>query len=287
VARRVEIDEHWSRPLEELRVGDHVTRTVEATVAGVTGGHLPELDHGRSQGLTILPGQTRRSTEIDANEVIGRISRSFELRIDSDQPINISPVRLVWWNTDTEIEWRSAAKATRLEPLPRDVDGLVRALMTEAREAHRTGRYGITAMIALFGIGLFLALALLVMATRKRSPEDRALLDAIRENPQPINGVRALLAWGETVFPGHHPLSLERLGQRLGKEAGRHLADLQRAAFGPGARSIDVLDVTESIIAEARRRRGRDLLDIGIDAVDHLIGPKRHLPEIGGIRKPL
>ncbi|MGI9502420.1 MAG: hypothetical protein ACR2RE_05120, partial [Geminicoccaceae bacterium] len=125
IARDIKIDQGWSEPLDDIRVGDRVTRSITVTAAGVTGAHLPELEQGRSQGLTVLPGQTERRTEITPAGVIGTIRRSFEIRVDVDQPINIRPVRVVWWNTSTEIERRSAAPAVRLEPLPRDVEKLV------------------------------------------------------------------------------------------------------------------------------------------------------------------
>ncbi|MGI9492820.1 MAG: hypothetical protein ACR2QF_10515 [Geminicoccaceae bacterium] len=281
VAKQAEIEEHWSKPLDELRVGDHVTRTVEATVTGATGSHLPELEHGRSSGLTILPGLSERSTEVTSNDVVGRISRTFELRIDTDQPINISPVRLVWWNTDAEIERRIAAEAVRIEPLPRDVEKLVQKLMLEAHEAHTTGRYGVIAIATLGGLGLIAFLAWLLAANRRRAPEDQVLLRSVHKNPDPVKAVSAVLVWGEASFPNERPMSLERLSNLLGDQAGLRLAELQSAAFGQGANRADVADATAEVIAAARNRRGRNLADIGQNVLDYLIGPKRHLPEIG------
>lgn len=286
VARKVEIEEHWSKPLDQLRVGDHVTHTVKALVTGVTGAHLPELDHGRSTGLTILPGQSERSTEVTPNEVIGKIRRSFELRVDVDQPINISPVRLVWWNTDTEIEWRSAAKAVRLEPLPRDVESLVQTLMDEARETHKAGRYGVMALTILGGLALAAVAIWLLTRRRRHSPEDRVLLEAMSENPDPIKAVSAFLAWGEAAFPEdgsqNHPMSLERLSQKLGAPAGHHLNMLQKAAFAPSDEDVDMLDLAKKVIAAVRSQRGRSLSDIQTGIARHLLGPKQHLPRIDG-----
>lgn len=282
VARKVEIEERWSKPPDELRVGDHVTRFVEATVTGATGGHIPELDHGRSSGVTILPGQIERSTEVTANQVVGKISRAFELRIDTDQPINISPVRLVWWNTDSEIEWRSAAKSVRIEALPRDVEKLVEELMAEADQAHKTGRYGVMAITA---SGVFAAFGLMVWSIagmKKRRPEDRILANDLRHRPDPISAVSALLRWGETTFPDDRPLSMEKLSQRLGPDAGEPLARLQRAAFGSDDQAVDSRAVIQEILTLARDRRSRSLADICRACLRYLIGPKRHLPRIDG-----
>lgn len=280
VARKVEIKEHWSKPTDDLRIGDHVTRTIEAKVTGATGSHLPELIHGRSTGLTILPGQTERETDITPNEVIGKISRSFELRIDTDQPINISPVRMVWWNTDTEIEWRSAAKSVRIEPLPRDVDNLVQQLMVEANQAQTTGRYGVLALSILGGLALAVLMAWLVLTMRNRTPEDRILLEAVRSNPDPIKAVAALLHWGEKSFAEDRPMSLERLSAQLDPDAEKALTELQQSAFGEVDRAIDSVAITKTVIAAARNKRGRNLIEIGTDALRYLLGPKRHLPNV-------
>lgn len=280
VARRVEIEEQWSKPLEELRVGDHVTRTVEAVATGVTGSHLPELDHGRSTGLTILPGQTRRSTEVTDDGVIGKIERSFEIRIDIDQPINISPVRVVWWNTDTEIEWRSVAKSVRIEPLPRDVEALVQGLMAEAEETHAAGRYGIMAMTGLGALGLILLLARLLVGRRQRLPQDQDLLHAVRANPTPLAAVSALHSWAGSTLGWNKPISLDRLRQHLGGNAAHHLEALQRAAFGQVGQNVDVVDAIRAIIAQAQCYRSRSISEAFFGLARSVVGPKQHLPVI-------
>ncbi|NJO38890.1 MAG: protein BatD, partial [Rhizobiales bacterium] len=117
VAREARVDEGWSRSFANLHVGDKFTRAVTVTVAGATGAHLPELVQEPSNGLTILPGTVERSTEITPAGVIGTIRRSFDFRVDSDQPIIIRPVRVAWWNTSTEIERTAATAAARIEPL--------------------------------------------------------------------------------------------------------------------------------------------------------------------------
>ncbi|MGH1477397.1 MAG: hypothetical protein ACRBM6_01485 [Geminicoccales bacterium] len=282
VARRIEIEETWSKPVDELKVGDHVTRTINVEATGVTGGHLTELDHGRSTGITILPSLTERSTEITPNEVIGKMHRSFEIRIDTDQPINISPVRVVWWNTDTEVEFRSAAQSIRIEPLPRDVEGLVQRLMTEAVDAHTTGRYGITAMVMISCVGLLFLLGWFLLARRRSLPEDHALLAMVRANPNALSVSKALLIWGEAILPEEKPMSLERLGQYLGSDAPNHLSRLQQAAFGREGQRIDLVDVTEILIGIARDQRQRSLTDIVAGVSQHLLGPRHHLPSIQG-----
>ncbi|MEM7041277.1 MAG: hypothetical protein AAF543_00565 [Pseudomonadota bacterium] len=280
VARDVEIDEGWSRPLDDIRVGDHVTRSISVTVAGVTGEHLPELSQGRSSGLTILPGRTERSTEITPSGVIGKIKRTFDLRVDVDQPINLSPVRVVWWNTSTEIERRSAAPAVRIEPLPRDIDALVAGVMAEAAEARSASRQGIA--IVLIG-GLAILAAMIVWLSRTRRAvrrEDRLLRQALMTDPDPVNAVRALQIWAGSIFPNERSMTLEQLGQKLGPTAADRIERLQQAAFGGSTGEIESTNLVMEIVAIAREQRVRTIGSVFSGLVDSLLGPDRRLIEI-------
>lgn len=282
IAREVTIDQGWSQSLETLRVGDRVTRSIAVTVAGATGAHLPELEQGRSTGLTVLPGRTERSTEITPGGVIGKIERSFDIRVDVDQPINISPVRVVWWNTSSEIERRSAAPAVRLEPLPRDVEGLVSEIMTEAAIARDSSRSGII-VIALGSSALLIGLVFwLLRARQKVRPEDRRLQQALASGAKPIDAVRALKVWSEVAFSNEPSMSLEQLGQRLGPNAETRIARLHEAAFGQSAEAIDATSLAQDVVGIAQERRGQALPNILSGLLDRLVGASGRLPEING-----
>ena len=284
VARDVEVDEDWSVPLDQLRVGDRVTRSITITVAGATGAHLPELEQGRANGITVLPGRTERSTKITPAGVIGKISRSFDIRVDVDQPINISPVRMVWWNTSTEIERRSAAPAVRLEPLPRDVEKLVAEAMADAAAAHRNGRNGLIALTLGAGM-LLIALAFWFFRTRLNvRPEDRSLQRALSNDSSPIDAIRALKRWAATAFPGE-PTTLDQLGRYLGADAEVRIARLQQAAFGRPTGSVDAASLALDVVRIARQRQSQTTTDIIGSLTDRLLGPERRLPELDGTSK--
>lgn len=280
VAREVKIDEGWSVPLDTLRVGDRVTRSIAVTVAGVTGAHLPELTQGRSTGLTVLPGRTERSTEITPGGVIGKVSRSFDIRVDIDQPINVSPVRVVWWNTDTEIERRSAAPAIRLEPLPRDVEQLVSAAMADAVAARSQSRWGIITT-TLGGSLLLIGVVFWLFKKRQKvRPEDRLLRSLVQEDGRPINVVRALKSWAEATFPDEPGMTLEALGKKLGPAAEQRLSSLQHAAFGASAEPIDAAGLALAVIDIAQKqRRHRQDSQIAV-LLDRLLGQERRLPDL-------
>lgn len=285
VARDVTVEDGWSKPLDELRVGDHVMRRVEVTVAGVTGAHLPELEQGRSNGLTVLPGRTERQTEITPTGVIGKISRHFDIRIDNDQPINISPVRVVWWNTASEIERRTAAPAIRIEPLPRDVEGLVSSLMEEAATARERSRAGVIAILfGLFIISAATAFWLMRSYGRIRR-EDRILHRSLAIDDSPAGAIRALLAWREATCLEQRPASLDHISRDLGPKAKLLIIKLQRAVFaekheGQEQDPLDAKKLVIEVLQLARKKRKKPLKAFLSNGMDRLLGPKRRLPPL-------
>ncbi|MEZ5931102.1 MAG: hypothetical protein R3F54_03985 [Alphaproteobacteria bacterium] len=282
VAREAKVDEGWSRSLTDLHVGDRFTRAVTLTVAGATGAHLPELEQDSPNGLTVLPGRSERSTEITPGGVIGKIQRSFDFRVDADQPMTIPPVRVSWWNTSTEIARTAATSDVRIEPSPRNVDALVSELMAEAAAAQDESRHGLIA-IAAGGTALVIVLAFwLIRAARKVKPADRALRRELARDGSAVHAVRALSAWADAAFPDSAPMTLEDLGQRLGATARHRIEELQRAAFGQHPPSQDPPALALDIVSIAQRSRRQPAADRGKRALDRLLGPKKRLPEIEG-----
>ena len=285
VASDVAIEETWSKPLETLRVGDRLTRLIEVTVAGATGAHLPELDQRRSNGLTILPGRAERKTEISANGVVGKISRSFDIRVESDQPINLSPIRVVWWSTKDEVEQRTVTPAARLEPLPRDVDKLVADVMAAAATERDRSQRGILAIgLSLGAVLVSLAYWLIRSGWRVR-PEDRQLRQDVLADGRPINTIQALNRWRAVSFSGEPMIASEDLSKRLGPQAEQHLAKLQRAAFGRQSEPVDVVNIALDMVKIAQQRRRLTTGQTIAKGLDHLLGKELDLPPIG-LRTP-
>lgn len=279
-ASDVTIEETWSKPLDTLRVGDRVTRSIEVTVDGATGAHLPELEQRRSNGLTILPGRSERTTEVSSKGVIGKISRSFEIRVDSDQPINISPVRVVWWNTTDEVEQRSAAPAVRLEPLPRDVEQLVSDTMAIAVTERDRSQRGIFAIVLSLGITLLALAFWLIKTGRQTMPEDRQLQREVLADGRPINAIQALRQWKEAVFPNEPVITLEELGKKLGPEAEKHLISLQRATFGRHSEPMDAASLVLDVVKIAQQHRRQKTGQTIARWLDHTLGRELRLPDI-------
>ena len=120
VSPRVEVEEIWSKPVEEIRVGDIVRRTVVATVHGATGHRVSVPDHRRTLAVRVADATTEVRTEITARGAIGKVARSWDLKFERGGVVYVAPVVVPYWNPVRRERETVAALGRRLEPLPAD-----------------------------------------------------------------------------------------------------------------------------------------------------------------------
>jgi len=280
VAKDVRIEEAWSKPPDSFRVGDRVKRSITVTVKGATGAHLPDLQQGHVDGLTVLSGQTERNTALTFEGVVGTVHRSFDMRVDVEQPLDIGSVGLTWWDARAETERQSLAPALRLEPLPRDVDHLVSKRMADVVSTRRHSQWGIM-ILALFALALVVALIVRLFRTERHGKVvDRQLRRALAQDNSPIEALHALAAWAEMAFPVEPPVTLDQVGDRLGSGAKELITDLRKAAFGCTSQRVDarsqVLAIVEIAGQQRRELPSRKLAYL----LDRVFGPAARLPDI-------
>ena len=277
VANAVEISDEWSVPVDTLRIGDTVRRTVRVVVDGVTGEHLPDLQH-RAGHLITLPAGSERRTEITSSGVIGHLTQSFDIAFTAENPVDFAPVVVDWWDAATQAGRRTALAAKRIEPLPRDVDALVAEQMARAEEIQKASQY---TRWLLAGVLVLTATAILIGFHAGR---DRASVRAISRNEDPATITKALYAWN----PGRiAPDGAAAFAARIAAmdEAGQQsLARLQNRAFGEGGCGLVDRSVRRSLAASltklARQHRWQRWRNRSDAWISRILGPIRRLPQL-------
>ena len=149
-ASRVEIDESWSRPVEELRVAEPAQRKVSLRVWGVADERLPQLVHPPAQGVNISLQSVDVRTETSSEGLIAFADYVWDIEIDRQQVVFLKPIGVTFWNTVSHQQQSLAAPAHRIEALPADAAGLADRLMSEAVAARdRSTTWAIAAALAL------------------------------------------------------------------------------------------------------------------------------------------
>ena len=117
-SKGVSLTEKWSRPLDELRVGEPVTRTVTLVAQGLTGAQLPPVKIEMGAGYRVYPDQPQMSETTDSNGVMGSRTESLAIVPTQAGEIQLPPVTVRWWDTTSGQERETTIAAKTLNILP-------------------------------------------------------------------------------------------------------------------------------------------------------------------------
>lgn len=249
---RVEIEETWSTPPDEIRVGQSVRRSVSLRAWGVTETQLPEMTHRQTNGLHVSLASMRTGTELSPDGLIATADYTWDILIDPLQVAFIAPLGITYWHPIEHRQLRAGVPALRIEPLPADGDGIAERAM---QEAHRNqGRMNLLILVlagifslpvAAFGIAYLMT----VLPTRS----DLRLVRASRNASSTAARYRSLTAWlgenrwSEKEFDQHHVV--------------RKLLSDQLFARN-GTTNPVAVSIAGQALAFSRRKRGAALVDL-------------------------
>lgn len=195
VAHRVEMDEAWSTPVTEVRVGEIVQRTVTLRAWGVPAEHLPELEHGRTRGIQVSPTHAPRlRTEKTPDGLIATAEYVWNLNADPQQVAFIAPVGVAYWDPQQHRRIKAAVPGHRLEPLPADSVAIAASLMAEA-EATRDARMLVAWIVGALALAPALCLIGAYGIAVLPSRADLRLRSACRDPATPEQVYTALDVW--------------------------------------------------------------------------------------------
>lgn len=96
------IEEQWSEPLDSLRIGDSLTRTITLTGDGLQGAQLPPLAGDTIDGLRAYPDQPVINNVSGERGVTGIRVDSVALVAVSDGEYLLPALEVPWWDTTSD-----------------------------------------------------------------------------------------------------------------------------------------------------------------------------------------
>ena len=121
---QLSIEEQWSAPLDSLRIGDSVTRTITITGEGLQGAQLPPMDSEQAadgnngSGLRAYPDQPLINNVNSDKGVTGIRTDSMALVAVSSGKYEIPAVEIPWWDTQSNSLKIARLPAQQLTVLP-------------------------------------------------------------------------------------------------------------------------------------------------------------------------
>ncbi len=101
-AAALTLEETWSGELDNVEVGEAVTRNVVVTATGLSSSLLPGVEYADIPGLKYYPDQPAREDVADKNGIVGKRSEGTAIVASQPGEFLLPEVKLPWWNTTTD-----------------------------------------------------------------------------------------------------------------------------------------------------------------------------------------
>ena len=112
---KLQINQQWSSDLDQLVVGEPITRTITISAKGLTGAQILPLSLGASDAFKIYPDQAQLDERINTGGVTGIRQESFALVPNREGTISLPEISLRWWDTVNQRLQTATLAATTLD----------------------------------------------------------------------------------------------------------------------------------------------------------------------------
>jgi hypothetical protein len=254
------IEEHWSKPPQDMTVGDSSTRTITLRAQGINGSQLAPIEVDTIDGIKLYPDQPRSENIIDASGVTALGIYSAAWVMTQDGEFDIPEVRIPWWNIDKSALEFAIIPARRFTVKPSVVPTSPPTSPAQAAVSDvpvSTAPVMVTqgspfwqwATLACFAGWLLTTLLLLrnrkipaqASAERVENDSERALFKTLQAACISGDGKRArelMRQWGASYFQLASSAAITQLGGLIGRaDIERELQMLEHALFAPGESS--------------------------------------------------
>lgn len=260
VTPRMQFEETWSKPPEEAEVGDILRRDVTLTAFGVAAERLPDLELTGSHGVVVSDHGGNRETLLSTDGVIGKVTRSWDIRVADPGVAVIGPVAVEHWHPAHHRSIRVEAPARRLEPASADPDSTADALLTEVAEDRRAG-LAMGAALAVLILSPFAAVLGGLLWAALPTAADRKMKKAMKNAESTAEAWRTVDEW---AFQFNKMAEIETNGYRK----------LSTAVFSNAAERPERQEIIRELLAVSRRRRINNWLTKTRGWVDLVFGSR-------------
>lgn len=279
-AQGLSLSQRWSRPPDQLRVGEPITRTITMTAQGLTGAQLPPLDTGESDHYKQYPDQPEITETLSPSGVLGSRQESTALVATSPGELRLPAIKVQWWDTranilrETELESITINVKPEAHASPPTVDT---PLQAPTETSHPLGEWpqSIVRLLAVslaFNVGAILlgiALYFRRRGQRQRRPQrsidlqsqgdqEREAFKAVLNCPddEPAQLRQAILHWARLYWLQCEILSLTQLFEIADEpDLKEHFTNLDHSLYGrnPGAK-VDVPSI-KKLLRQIHQRK--------------------------------
>lgn len=269
-AKEVVLSDSWSRDVDELRVGEPISRNVTIEALGQLETQIPVVAPPTAAGANFYPDKPALSRRIEAGGIRGVRTDQYAMIGVADGPVTLPELELPWWDIDAG-EWRVARvpertitilpspDVTPVEPTPPP------EVVADAPATPDDGEPVPSKLWRRIAEGLAVLWLLTLGAwwwssrprREHRAPAEvpvhrrqaRVLKDASKAAAAGDAAAvrRELLAWAQLEWPTRAPRSIGELAARVPAPLADELERLSAASYGPGDGDFDRAALAKAI----------------------------------------
>jgi len=247
-SRQLKLNQQWSSSLDQLVVGEPITRTITISAKGLTGAQILPLSLEPSSDYKIYPDQAQLDEQVSAEGITGVRRESFALVPNREGTIVLPEISVRWWDTVNQRMQTATVDTMRLEigPAPSNSQTDSGSYLAPIDMAYSYSGEDQTAeqqqILAATGSSIFLKLSLAINALllillavlfAKRSnrkaavDSDNSAINSprlklkqcikaieIAAGKEDFSAVReGILSWGRSAFPAKNIKTLYEIAQ--------------------------------------------------------------------------
>ena len=207
-ARAMHLSDNWSSPPEQSKVGDSLTRNLTLHAEGLSSAQLPPLPSPPIAGVRSYPDQPQLANQVNEQGVSGSREERIALVPSHSGALQLPPIELLWWNTQTDQLERLSLPARTLQvadnPLLQGEPGNEPPTLALNADSPRLWPWqlacGLLSLSTLLGFGLWWRARRqpAIAPTSQTGPSPRTLLDDLKRaclSNEPQITRQALDAW--------------------------------------------------------------------------------------------
>ena len=100
--KQLNISEHWSAGIDNLKPGEPISRTISITAQGLTAAQIPPLTNPNVDGLTFYQDQAQTDDQKTRNGIQGSRIETTAIVPNKPGSFTLPEISIRWWNTETQ-----------------------------------------------------------------------------------------------------------------------------------------------------------------------------------------
>ncbi|MDW7693557.1 BatD family protein [Flammeovirgaceae bacterium SG7u.111] len=268
VAKSVFINEKWNKPLDKLKVGDVVERTITIRANGTLPSFIEPLDIEKPEFGSIYPKTAELKDQRDDKDANGTRIERYSYLLEKEGEFEVPAVKMEWWNPYLNKNYFRETKPRKISIQPNpdldvlaslkdSLDALNRANAPEEEEAEAT-YFGLSLkeLLVLLAIGL-VVLWLLIKLFLRVIKWQKAKREAYRKSEEfwfdkfeksvgaddPKASLNSLYAWYDRFRAGKYAPNLRDASSE--DELEKETEKVEQALFHSPAESLPKNDLSQ------------------------------------------